>query len=328
MRVLSGIQPTGSLHIGNYLGAIKQWIALQEKDDTECLFFIADLHALTVPYEPSDLKRAVLEVAAAYVAAGVDPDKSIFFVQSDVKEHTELCWLLNTVTPVGDLQRMTEYKDKAKRFKKNVNAGLLDYPVLMAADILLYKTHVVPVGKDQQQHLELSRTIARKFNQRFGNIFVEPKAFIPKTGARVMALGNPKKKMSKSLGPQNYISLFDEPKEIQKKVMTAVTDTGKGISYSVSKKPGISNLLTIYSLLSSTPIKELEVHFKGKGYKDLKVSLVELLTNELAPFRKKKKELLSREVFVREMLKKGSRRAGQVAQGTMQEVRTAMGLQA
>jgi len=324
MRVLSGIQPTGPIHIGNYLGAVKQWLKLQEKN--ECVFFIADLHALTIPYKPKELQKDILETAIAYLTAGIDPQKSIFFVQSDVKEHTELCWLLNTVTPIGDLQRMTQYKEKTKQFKKDVNAGLLVYPVLQAADILLYKTDLVPVGKDQVQHIELARTIARKFNQRFGKVFPEPKALLPKFGSKIMALNNPKQKMSKSLGPQSYISLFETPEEIKKKIMSAVTDTGKQIKYNPKRKPGISNLLMIYSLFGEKPIKEVEQNFKGKGYFQLKKSLAEFLINYLEPFRKKRKELLAREIFVRETLKVGAKRARNIAQFTIQEARSQMGL--
>ena len=197
MRVLSAIQPTGAIHIGNYLGAIKQWIDLQEKN--ECIFFICDLHSITIPYDPKEFQKNILETAITYLAAGVNPEKSIFFVQSKVKEHTELCWLLGSVTPVGDLLRMTQYKEKSKQFKKNLDAGILNYPILMAADILLYKANAVPVGEDQAQHVELTRTIARKFNQRFGKTFNEPKTILPKMGARIMSLTNPKKKMSKSM---------------------------------------------------------------------------------------------------------------------------------
>jgi len=324
MRVLSGIQPTGSIHIGNYLGAIKQWIKLQEKN--ECVFFIADLHSLTIPYKPKELQKNILETAIVYLATGIDPQKSIFFIQSDVKEHTELCWLLNTVCPIGDLERMTQYKEKSKQFKKNINAGLLVYPVLQAADILLYKTETVPVGKDQVQHIELARTIARKFNQKFGETFVEPKAMLPKLGAKIMALNNPKQKMSKSLGPQSYVSLFEEPEEINKKIMSAVTDTGKQIKYDLQKKPGISNLLTIYSLFSEKSIKEIEKTFKGKGYAYFKKSLAELLINSLEHFRRKRKELLRREVYVQETLKVGTKRASVIAKSTIQETRAKMGL--
>lgn len=324
MQVLSGIQPTGAIHIGNYLGAIKQWIELQEKN--ECVFFITDLHSLTVPYNPKELQKNIFEAAITYLAAGINPEKSIFFVQSHVKEHTELCWLLNTVCPIGDLKRMTQYKEKIKQFKGDINAGLLNYPILMAADILLYKTEVVPVGQDQLQHVELARTIARKFNKKFGKTFVEPKALLPKVGAKIMALNNPKKKMSKSLGPENYISLFEEPEEIKRKIMAAVTDTGKEIKYNPKRKPGISNLLTIYSLFSDKSIKEIEMFFKGRGYAELKKFLAELLINSLEPFRRKKKELLSREVYIKETLSLGAKRAQIIAQSTIQDVRKKMGL--
>lgn len=324
MRILSGIQPTGDIHIGNYLGAIKQWIALQEKN--ECVFPIVDLHSLTIPYEPKTLQEKILEAVIAYIATGVDPEKSIIFVQSQVKEHAELCWLLNTICPVGDLQRMTQYKEKSKQFKININAGLLNYPILMAADILLYKAEGIPVGKDQVQHVELARTITKRFNQRFGKTFPEPKAILSKTGAKIMALNNPKKKMSKSLGPESYISLFEEPDEIKRKIMAATTDSGKNIKYNLAKKPGISNLLTIYSLLTDKSIKELEKKFKNRGYADFKKSLVKTVVDFLEPFRKKQKELMAREVYIKEILNRGKNRAQSIAQITMQEVKEKMGL--
>lgn len=322
MKILSAIQPTGSIHIGNYVGAIKQWVELQKNN--ECIFPIVDLHSLTIPYSPKNVKQNILQAAVAYLAAGIDPEKSLLFVQSHVKEHTELTWLLNTVTPLGELERMTQFKEKAKQFRKNINAGLLDYPVLMAADILLYKTEGVPVGQDQKQHVELARTIARKFNSKFGKVFVEPKALIPKLGAKIMALNNPKKKMSKSLGPESYISLFEEPEEIKRKVMSAVTDLGREIKYSPDKKPGISNLLIIYSLFSGKEIKEIENNFKGKGYEQFKKSLADLLINSLEPFRQKKKEL--KETEVKEILEMGAKRARAIAEITMSEVRSKMGL--
>jgi len=334
MRVISGIQPTGSLHIGNYLGAIRQWVDFQKKEDT--IFFIADLHSLTVLQDPEKLQENIIETAIAYLALGIDPQKSIFFVQSQVKEHTELCWILNTVTPLGELERMTQFKEKAKQFsakggsasggKENINAGLLIYPILQAADILLYKANAVPVGKDQTQHIELTRTIARKFNQKFGKTFEEPKAILPKSGAKIMSLNNPKKKMSKSLGPNSYISLFEKPEEIKKKVMSAVTDTGKQIKYNPKSKPGISNLLIIYSLFSEKSIKETEKTFKGKGYAQLKKSLAELLINSLEPFRKKRQDYLARKVYAQETLKIGAKRASRIAQTTMQEVNKKIGL--
>ena len=324
MRIISGIQPTGKIHIGNYLGAIKQWISLQEKEDA--IFFIADLHSLTVSQDHKNLQQSILETAVAYLVLGIDPQKSIFFTQSAVKEHAELCWILNTVCPVGELERMTQYKDKAKQWKKNVNAGLLTYPILQAADILLYKSEGVPVGKDQVQHIELARTIARKFNQKYGKTFPEPKPLLPKSGAKIMSLNNPRKKMSKSLGPVSYISIFEEPDQIKKKVMAAVTDTSKQIKYNPKTKPGISNLLTIYSLFSEKSVKEIEKKFKGKGYSAFKKSLTELLINSLEPWRKKREEFLARKVYVEEALKLGAKRARNIAQSTMTEVNKKTGL--
>jgi len=325
MTIFSGIQPTGTLHIGNYLGAIKQWIELQEKN--ECLFCIVDLHALTAPpYQPEALQDLILEKAIVYLAAGVDPEKTIIFVQSEIKEHSELAWLLNTITPVGELNRMTQYKEKAKKFSQNLNAGLLNYPVLMAADILLYQTDIVPVGQDQKQHVELTRMIAKKFNQKFGRTFKIPKLKLSETGAKIMSLTQPLKKMSKTDQPESQLLLFDEPEEIKQKIMKAVTDTGKIIKYDPKNKPGISNLLTIYSLFSAQTIKELERKFKGKGYADFKKSLAELLILKLEPFRQKRKELLAREVYVKEILSRGRKRAQIIASSTIQDVRKKMGL--
>jgi len=324
MRIFSGIRPTGDLHIGNYLGAIKQWIALQEKN--ECVFCIVDLHAITTPYDPKTLQKNILDTTAVYLAAGINPEKSIIFMQSDIKEHAELAWLLGTITPMGELSRMTQFKEKSKKHKDYVNAGLFNYPVLMAADILLYKADGVPVGKDQEQHVELARTIARKFNQKFGQMFPEPESLLPKTGAKIMSLTDPKKKMSKSDDPKSYISLFDTPEDIKKKILSATTDSGKDVIYNVTKKPGISNLLTIYSLLSGHTTQEIEKQFKGKGYGDFKKSLAEVVTNYLEPFRRKQKELQTRDVYVKEILNKGASRARTIAETTMKDVREKMGL--
>ncbi|HXK32202.1 MAG TPA: tryptophan--tRNA ligase [Candidatus Paceibacterota bacterium] len=324
MRIFSGIQPTGAIHIGNYLGAIKQWLELQEKN--ECIFCVVDLHALTVPYDTKTLQELILEKTIAYLAAGINPEKSNIFVQSQIKEHSELAWMLNTVTPVGDLLRMTQYKEKAKKFQKNLNAGLLNYPILMASDILLYKTDFVPVGEDQKQHVELARTIAKKFNQRFGEVFKLPEVKMMKIGSKIMSLIEPTKKMSKSDSSESYIGLFDEPEEIKRKIMAAVTDTGKIIKYNQKLKPGVSNLLTIYSLFSEKSVKELERKFKRKGYADFKKALAELLINSLGPFRKKRKELLQREVYVKEILEQGRKKAETIAQSTIQEVKEKMGL--
>ena len=324
MRIFSGIRPTGDLHIGNYLGAIKQWVELQEK--SECVFCIVDLHAITTPYEVKVLQKNILDAAVTYIAAGLNPEKSIIFVQSQVKEHAELAWLLGTIVPTGELKRMTQFKEKAKKHSKYVNAGLLNYPILMAADILLYQTNIVPVGKDQKQHVELTRTIARKFNGKFGEAFKVPDVMLSKTGAKIASLQNPKKKMSKTDDPKSFIGLFESPEEIRQKIMSAVTDTGKKIIYNPKKKAGISNLLTIYSLLSEKPVKSLEKEFQGKGYAQLKRSLANLLIDYLKPFRRKRKELLSREVYVKEILEQGRKKAELIAKSTMQQVKEKMGL--
>jgi len=322
MKIVSGIQPTGQLHIGNYLGAIKQWIEFQDKED--CIFFIADLHSLTIPYDPAALQNSVLETAIAYLAAGINPSKSIFFAQSKVKEHTELAWILNTLCPLGDLERMTQFKEKSKQFRKNINAGLLTYPILQAADILLYKSEAVPVGKDQVQHIELAREIARKFNQKYGDTFPEPKPILSE-GAKIMSLKDPKKKMSKST-PEGCLFLFDEPGDIKNKIMSAVTDTGKQIKYAPKTKPGISNLINIYSLISKKPIKEIESQFKGLGYAQFKNSLTELLIQSLEPFRRKRRELLPRKIYIDEILKMGASKAKTIADSTMQEANKKAGL--
>ncbi len=324
MRVFSGIQPTGEIHIGNYSGALKQWIDLQAQN--ECIFCIVDLHALTVPYDPKTLREKILEKTIAYLASGVDPEKSIIFVQSNVKEHAELCWLLSTVTPLGDLQRMTQFKEKSKKHSENINAGLLYYPVLMAADILLYQTNLVPVGKDQKQHVELAREIARRLNNRFGETFKLPEVILPKAGAKIMSLENPKKKMSKSDKPHTYISLFDEPQNIKKKIMPSQTDSGKEVKYNTAKKPGISNLLTIYSLFSGKSIKTIEKEFKGKGYQEFKQKLTELLIEKMEPFRRKKKELELHPELLEKVLSEGAKRARVIAQETMKKVRQRMGI--
>jgi tryptophanyl-tRNA synthetase len=324
MRVFSGIRPTAKLHIGNYLGAIKQWIELQEKN--ECLFCIVDLHALTTPYQPEELQKNILELAIGYLAAGLNPEKCILFVQSHVKEHTELAWLLGTITPIGELKRMTQFKEKAKEYPKDVNAGLLNYPLLMAADILLYQTDFVPVGRDQKQHVELTREIARKFNKKFGQLFKEPKVLLPKIGEKIMSLQNPNKKMSKTDDPEGCIELFEKPEEIKRKIMRAVTDPGKIIKYDPKKKPGISNLLTIYSLFSGKSINELEKKFRKSGYEKFKKSLIELLIKSLESFRQKRKELLTREVYIKEILNQGAKKAQLIASSTMGEVRKKMGL--
>ena len=324
MKIFSGVQPTNQLHIGNYLGAVKQWVALQENN--ECIYCIVDLHALTIPYDPKQLPAKIRETVVALIAAGLDPEKCIIFAQSQIKEHAELAWLLNTICPLGELERMTQYKDKSKKFKDNINVGLLDYPVLMAGDILLYKAGGVPVGKDQEQHVELTRTLARKFNQKFGKVFDEPKSLILQEGAKIMSLVDPKKKMSKSDDAKSCIFLFDAPETITKKIMAATTDSGKDIKYNLTKKPGISNLLMIYSLLTGKTTQELEKEFAGKNYGEFKKSLAEVLVNYLEPFRKKQTEFAARDVYVQEILKQGATKAQKIAETTMREVKQKMGL--
>lgn len=324
MRIFSGIQPSGEIHIGNYLGAIRQWVEFQEKAD--CIFCVVDWHAITVPYNQSLLKKKIREVASIYIAAGINPEKSIIFTQSHIKEHAELSWLLNTVTPLGELQRMTQFKDKSKKYAQNIGAGLLNYPVLMAADILLYQTDIVPVGEDQKQHVELTRSIAKKFNSRFGEIFKIPEVSIMKTGARIMSLSEPSKKMSKSDGDQTRIGLFDTPQQIKKKIGSATTDSGKEIKFNPNEKPGISNLLTIFSLFSEKPIKELEKEFQGKSYQEFKTSLTEILIEKLHPFREGKERLDKSPKDIDAILEKGGQTAKQIAQETMEKVREAMGL--
>ncbi len=324
MKIFSGIQPTGTLHIGNYLGAIKQWLELQK--EASCIFSIVDLHAITVLYNPKEMQKNILSAAMDYLAAGLNPKKCIIFVQSHVKEHAELAWILETLAPLGELERMTQFKEKARQFKQNVNVGLLDYPVLMAADILLYKADTVPVGEDQQQHVELSRILARKFNNRFGKTFPEPIALLPKFGKRIMALNDPAQKMSKSLGPQSYIALTDTPQKIREKIKAAVTDSGREIKYDEINKPAISNLLIIFHLFSNIPVSELERKYEGKGYIEFKKDLAETIINKLTDFQKKRKELEKNPRAVKKILSEGAKRAEKIAQQTMKEVKRKMGV--
>ena len=324
MRVFSGIQPTGQIHIGNYLAALRQWVKLQHKH--ECFFCIVDLHSLTVPYDPKELRERVFEKVIAYLASGIDPKKSTIFVQSDVKEHTEFCWLLGTITPLAELLRMTQFKEKAKKHQKNVNAGLLNYPILMAADILLYKTDIVPVGKDQLQHIELTREVVRRFNRRFGKVLKLPRAKIPQVGQKIMSLREPTKKMSKSDPEDSFISLFDPPSKIREKIMSAVTDSEKVIKYHPEKKPGISNLMAIFSGFSGLSFSKIEKVFEKKGYHFFKKELANLLIEKLTPFREAKKLFEKEPKKIREILKNGKKRAQKIAKSTLAQVKEKMGL--
>ncbi|MBI1971595.1 MAG: tryptophan--tRNA ligase [Candidatus Wildermuthbacteria bacterium] len=325
MRILSGIQPTGEMHIGNYLGAWKRLVELQTSN--ECFYMIADLHALTVPQKANELAQATLQKAVELLSIGIDPEHSTLFVQSHVSAHTELAWILNTLTPLGELERMTQFKEKSKKYRANINAGLLDYPVLQAADILLYLPDGVPVGKDQIQHVELTRELAKRFNATYGAIFKEPKALVAKEeeGAKIMSLKDPKKKMSKSDPPDTWIGIFEDEGIIKRKIASATTDSGKDVAYNPAKKPGISNLLTIYSLVAEQPIRAVEKKFQKKGYAPFKKAVAELLISKLRPLRSEKKQLESREVYLREILRQGAKKANAVASRTMEEARRKVG---
>ena len=305
--ILTCAQPTGMLHLGNYLGAVKHWAALLE--DYECFFGIVDLHAITAPYVPAELRKNTLNLAAEFVACGLDPDKCHLFVQSHIIGHTELTWVLGCLTPVGQLQRMTQFKDKAGKQGAGVGAGLLYYPVLMAADILLYNADLVPVGEDQKQHLELTRDIAEKFNHTYSPTFTVPEPYIPKAGARIMSLQNPTGKMSKSDKNQNgTLYLLDPPELIRKKIMSAVTDTGKVVATG-GDKPGISNLLNIMSAVTERTVGELEKDFAGKGYAEFKAAVAEAVIAKLAPVQKKFRELAGDKDRLNGILKTGAEEA-------------------
>lgn len=322
-RYFSGIQPTGELHIGNYLGAIKSWIELQES--YEGIFGIVDYHAITEPYEPGDMPKRVFDAALDYLAAGLDPNKSILMIQSLVPEHTEMAWLLNSITPISWVRRVPTYKEKAKQLNISVNMGLLSYPVLMAADIVLYKSSIVPVGEDQVPHLELAREIVRAFNSRFGDTFPEPQAYLGR-GSRIMSLTDPTKKMSKSLGPQSYIALADKPDVIRTKIMRAVTDIGPGGGEMSS---GTKNLFHLMSLFSSSETYE---HFKllyddGKiRYSDMKQKLADDVISTLGPFRERRLALSLRPEYIHEVLIEGSKRAREITRQTLAEAKEKMGL--
>lgn len=322
-RVFSGVQPTGNIHLGNYLGALRQFVELQE--DHECIYCIVDEHAITVPQDPKELKKHILDVAALYLAVGVDPKKSIVFVQSQVSGHAELGWILTCCANTGELFRMTQFKAKSQG-KESVGAGLLTYPTLMAADILLYDTDVVPVGNDQKQHIELTRDLAIRVNHHYGKTFVVPDGRFMKEGARIMALDDPTSKMSKSAeNIHSRISLLDEPSKIKKSIMKATTDSDGIVKFDVENKPGISNLLNIYSVLSGKTIAELEADYEGKGYGDFKKDLVEVTAQALLPIQEKYKDIRQSQELIG-ILKDGAQRADAIAQKTMKRVRENFGL--
>ncbi|SFR60026.1 tryptophan--tRNA ligase [Thiomicrospira sp. ALE5] len=325
--LFSGIQPSGDLMIGNYIGSIKNWVKLQ--DDYQCLFSLVNMHAITVEQNPQDLIKRSLDFVALYLASGIDPQKSTVFIQSQVPEHAELAWILNCATYMGELNRMTQFKDKSQKHEHNINAGLFNYPVLMAADILLYQTELVPVGADQKQHLELTRDLAHRYNNRFGrDIFKVPEPFIaPATsGGRIMSLQDPTSKMSKSDdNKNNFIALLDDPKTILKKCKKAVTDSGDVIEYDLENKPGVSNLLTIYSVISGQTIEQVVKHFEGKMYGHLKVELGELIVDYLTPIQQRFHQIREDETALNAILKQGADNARAQAQKTLHDVQQTIG---
>ena len=323
--VFSAVQPSGIPTIGNYVGSIKNWVNMQ--DEYNCIYSLADLHTLTVKQIPSELRQRSYELLALYLAAGLDPNKSVIFAQSHVPAHAELTWILNTVTYPGELQRMTQFKDKSSRHAENVNMGLLDYPVLMAADILLYGTDFVPVGADQKQHLEITRDLAIRFNNRYSQTFTVPEPLIPKVGAKVMSLQDPEKKMSKSdENPNAYISMNDSTDDIIRKFKRAVTDSEACIKFDEENKKGISNLLTIYSLFSGMTIPEAEKQFEGVGYGEFKLAVGEQVANVLQPITAEKNRILSDKAYLESVLKDGAEKANYLAHKMMRKVYKKVGL--
>lgn len=325
-RILSGAKPTAdSLHLGNYIGAVRNWVDMQAEYDA--VFFIPDLHAITVDFEPAELAKRTRVVAAQYIAAGIDPDKCIFFVQSHVPEHAQLAWALNCITGFGEASRMTQFKDKTQKSgAEAATLGLFAYPTLMAADILLYQTDLVPVGEDQRQHLELTRNLAQRFNTRFGGTFTVPEATILKASAKIFDLQNPVAKMSKTgESPNGSIQLLEEPRIAAKRIKSAVTDAGTDIRFDPEGKPGISNLLTIYSTLTGKPVAELETEYQGKMYGHLKTDLAEVMVDFITPLRDRTNELMADPAELDRLLAQGAERAREIASTTLARVYERMG---
>ena len=324
MRIFSGIQPTGRKHLGNYIGAIVQYVAGQDRG--EGIYCVVDLHAITVGYEPAALRESVYDTAATLLAAGLDPDRCIFFRQSDVQEHTELCWLLSAVTSFGELNRMTQFKDKAGNQRDLVSAGLFFYPVLQAADVLAYRAHEVPVGEDQRQHIELMRDAAERFNARFGETLVVPEARIPQVGARIMDLQAPERKMSTTGGtPQGTVLVLDEPGAIAKKIRSSVTDSGSEVRRDPDK-PGISNLIDILAAVREIEPEAVEREFDGAGYGAFKQAVADAVIEYLAPVRERYEELRADEPGLERTLSEGAEKARAIATETVADVRQAMGV--
>ena len=324
--ILSGIQPSGQLMIGNYFGALKNWVEMQ--NEHECYYMLVDMHAITVYQKPADLRKRCLDFVAQYLAAGLDPEKNTIFIQSHVSQHAELAWVLNCITPLGQLQRMTQFKDKAVKHEKNVNAGLLNYPVLMAADILIYNADRVPVGEDQKQHLELTRDLAQRFNHLYSDTFTIPEPWIPKrqSGARIMSLQNPTSKMSKSdEDPNASLNLTDEPRQIVNKIKRAVTDSESSIGYDLENRPGISNLMTLFKLVTGEDFAAQEERFAGKGYGPFKQELADALVAFLEPVQSRYREISADKKYLEEVLARGAASARRRAQRTLSKVHRKVG---
>jgi tryptophanyl-tRNA synthetase len=322
--LLSGIQPSGHLALGNYVGAMRNWVELQK--DYLSMFIVVDMHAITVRQKPADLRNRCLSFAAQYLAAGIDPEENLVFIQSHVPQHAELAWVLNCYTYMGELNRMTQFKDKSKRHEDNINAGLYSYPTLMAADILLYQTDLVPVGADQKQHLELTRDIATRFNNTFSPTFKIPQPFIPKAGARIMSLQEPDKKMSKSDDNENnYIALLDPPDVLRRKIKRAVTDSAREITPASIDQPGIGNLITIYSVLTDADEKSVAEHFSGQQYSVFKSELSDRLVDFLEPFQHRYQKIMDDKGYLTSILDQGAERARYMAMKTLSKVYRKLG---
>ncbi len=322
--LFSGIQPSGHITLGNYIGAMRNFKLLEDQHD--CLFCIVDLHALTVRQDPASLRRQTLELAALYIAAGLNPEQSIIYAQSHVPQHAELSWILNCFTYMGELSRMTQFKDKAKKHQDNINAGLFTYPVLMAADILLYQTNVVPVGADQKQHIEITRDIAQRFNAIHPGVFTVPEGYIPKQTAKIMSLTEPEKKMSKSDPEDSLIAITDSPDVIRRKIRRAVTDSEAVIRFDAKNKPGVSNLLTILSVLGGEKVPKICERLEGKGYGALKEETAEAVVSALEPVQRRYQELMSDKAYLAATLSNNAQRAQKLAQRTLSKVYKKLGL--
>lgn len=321
--IFSGIQPSGELTLGNYLGALKNWVKLQ--DEYDCYYCIVDMHAITVRQEPKDLRRRTLEVLSIYIASGIDPEKNTLFIQSHVPAHAEAAWLLNCNTYMGELSRMTQFKDKSQRYGNNISAGLFNYPVLMVADILLYQADLVPVGVDQKQHLELTRDVAERFNNTYSETFKIPEPYIPQAGAKIMDLQDPTKKMSKSAdNPNSYILIMDPPEVIRKKISRAVTDSLGVVKYS-DEQPGVKNLMTILSVIKGKTMEEIEKEYEGQGYAQFKKDVAEAIVEELEPIQKKVKDLTTNKEYLESIYKKGAEKASYIANKTLRKMQKKIG---